>query len=166
MKILFERHILLFLLNENSRCVLKHAMLITSHGKRCSCLWELGPHYFLLAVFLREVKLLQYLRICGAYWCQYREHPSNSFDCHWNNDFHIRFVHMDSWLSCRFISLITFWITLFNGLNGTDTTHYDTDIFKYVPPPMFISLLIVSSRPKPENQGSSFPLPTICHYGL
>lgn len=73
---------------------------------------------------------------------------------------------MDSWLSCRFISLITFWITPFNGLNGTGTTHYDTDIFKYVPPPVFTSLLIVSSRPKPENEGSSFPLPTICHCGL
>lgn len=64
---------------------------------------------------------------------------------------------MDPWLSCRFISLIAFWITIFSGLKGT--SHHDISVSKYAPPSIFISLLVVSARSKQKTRALPSPCP-------
>ena len=57
------------------------------------------------------------------------------------------------------IHFSAFWITIFNGLKGLGASHYDINISKYAPPPLFISLLVVSSRSKQKTRALLSPCP-------
>ena len=57
------------------------------------------------------------------------------------------------------IHFSAFWITIFSGLKGLGASHYDINVSKYAPPPMFISLLIVSSKSKQKTRALLSPCP-------